>query len=176
MTSLTSCLSLCSCSENKFHSLTLCILTSVYTFPNCSLFISKCADKENLLNNQKHLKLVIIPFILMTLNVWLRGDSVRENTTWVTLRARSVRTSVPLASNQFSLTYLSTRFNENVSFWIYGFLSFDLQIKKMKKGEVSWVQYSLLRCSHEGSFDNTFNCLNYAIKHPQLSSVSVMKP
>ena len=129
MTSLISCLSLCSCSVNKFHSLTLCILTCVYTFPKLFSFHFQSADKENLLNNQKHFKLVIIPFILMTLNVWLRGDSVRENKTWVTLRARSVRTSVPLASNQFSLTYLSTRFNENVSFWIYGFLSFDLQIK-----------------------------------------------
>ena len=35
--------------------------------PYCSLYISLCASKENLFNNQEVLQLIIISFILMTL-------------------------------------------------------------------------------------------------------------
>ena len=47
--------------------LTLCSLTLEWIFSKLLLDISKGSDKENLFNNQKPLKLMIISFILMAL-------------------------------------------------------------------------------------------------------------
>ena len=47
--------------------LTLYTLTSVCYSPHCSQYISLCAGRENLLNNQEVLQLIIIAFILITL-------------------------------------------------------------------------------------------------------------
>ena len=49
-------------------------LTPQYAYsPYCSLYISYCAGKENLFNNQEFLQLIVISFVLVT---WMFDSEV----------------------------------------------------------------------------------------------------